>query len=380
MRITVAVVVCAIALPVAAAELSAVQALEAGLTYADSGSARKAVPLLKRALDSKKLDAKQQARAHLGLGMCHAQLEQPDQVVKQLEQAIALDPKLAKAYLLLGMTHDLGDQLPQALAAYRRGVAALPDDAELLHGLGLAELSAGEVAAAVEHLRAAQKHKPHDTALAGDLGYAQLRAGQFEAAIGSLNEALVDDLGRGDGASGSDLYTYLGDAHAGKNDLQRALDAYDRALEIDPAKTRARFHKGLVLSQKGDLAGAMGCFRAVLRSEPKNLRAQLELGAALARTGGSSTEEAERTLRAVLQQDPSYSDAYVELARIAVGRGDLAVARRLLEQALERRPDDERALEALDQLLGQTKDAAAQAKVREKLKQLKQPPAKERRK
>lgn len=357
------------------------QALEAGLTYADSGAARKAMPLLKRALDSKKLDAKQQARAHLGLGTCHAQLEQPEQVVKQLEQAISLDPTLGKAYLLLGMTHDLSDQQPQALAAYRRGVAALPEDGELLHGLGLAELSAGEVAAAVEHLRAAQKRKPHDTALAGDLGYAQLRTGQFEAAIASLNEALVDDLDRSapGGAGSADLFTYLGDAYAGKSDLPRALDAYDRALEIEPGKTRARFHKGLVLAQKGDLAGAMGCYRAVLRSEPKNLRAQLELGAALARTGGSSTEEAERTLRAVLQQDPSYSDAYVELARIAVGRNDLPAARKLLEQALERKPDDERTLEALEQLLGQLKDSAAQAKVRERLKQLQKPPAKERR-
>jgi len=374
MRTIIAVTLCAIALPVAGAELSATQALEAGLTYADSGVARKAMPLLKRALDSKKLDARQQARAHLGLGMCHAQLEQSEPAIKQLEQAIGLDPTLGKAYLLLGMTYDQSEQQQQALTVYRRGIAVLPDDAELLHELGLSELMAGEVAAAVDHLRAAQKQKPHDSELAGDLGYAQLRAGQFGAAIGSLSEALTDGIGN------ADLFTHLGDAYAGKNDLQRALDAYDRALEIEPGKTRARFHKGLVLAQKGDLAGAMGCYRAVLRGEPKNLRAQLELGSALARTGGGSLEEAERTLRAVLQQDPSYSDAYVELARIAVARGDLAVARRLLEQALERKPDDERALEALDQLLGQVKDGAAQAKVRERLKQLRQPPTKERRK
>ncbi|MFH1810193.1 MAG: tetratricopeptide repeat protein [Pseudomonadota bacterium] len=340
-------------LPNTVRALTAEELLRAGTTYAESGAASKAIPVLQRVLKLKGVPPEQQARAHLGLGISYAQLDKSDLTIQHLDQALALDPKLAKAYLVLGMSYDLAEQPAKALEVYRRGIAAVPGDGPLLHELGLTELMVGEVESAVTHLKAARRTRPEDADLMGDLGYAQLRAGLYNDAVTSLTDALAY------GSGNPDLFTHLGDAYAGNGLPKKALDSYDRALDLDPAKVRARFHKGLLLAKKDDLTGAIACYRDVLRRAPDHQRARLALAASLRRVGGRSVEESERILRASVTEDPSFADGYVELARIAVGKKDLGQARSLLEQALERRADHAGARSLLREVLTAQGDQAA---------------------
>lgn len=310
--------------------LSNAKSLQLGTAYAQQGYAKKAIPLLKKSLRDKNLDKAMRATGYYSLGLSYAQLDRDKETVQALEKSLALDDKRLKAYLLLGMTHDLAQRPEQALLVYRRGIKALPGQGQILRELASTELMLGHNKDGIKHLRQAIQRDPDLPELRADLGYALLRDGQFEASIDSLTEALSM------GPANADLLTHLADACAGAHKPRLAIDHYRHALELNPKKTRARYHLGLLLKQQGQNAAAMNAFRQVLRRDNKHQGAKIALASILAQTQGKDRKEAKVILHQVLQQDPSYSTAYLGLAQIALAEGQPDEAQKYVQAGLAR--------------------------------------------
>jgi tetratricopeptide (TPR) repeat protein len=163
----------------------------------------------------------------------------------------------AECSLELGDFEDARDCFELALAHALANVRAQC-------GLGRLLRAAGDIAGSIEHLRAAAQRLPNDADIL------------FELAL-SLN--------RGD-------------------DATAALDAYQRAIAINPAHHGALVNCGLVyLSQLGEPQRAADCFRAAIAAYPQSVAAQANLGLALQEQGQPA--EALAHYERLLARDPA---------------------------------------------------------------------------
>jgi tetratricopeptide (TPR) repeat protein len=93
-----------------------------------------------------------------------------------------------------------------------------------------------------------------------------------------------------------------------------AIDAYRRALALDPEHADALVNLGRLLHEEGDLAGAEACYRRALAAQPEDPTAAYDLGVAL-EDAGRFVEAAVAYERAVAA-DPDFADAHFNLAAI----------------------------------------------------------------
>src|SRR5436190_1667029 len=95
-----------VVLMTAAAGMEPKELVMAGEAYAQGGQGKKAIPVLKKAMESGKLTPQEHSRALVALGLSYSQLEQHDEARKAFEDALQKNPDEEKAYVMLGMTLD----------------------------------------------------------------------------------------------------------------------------------------------------------------------------------------------------------------------------------------------------------------------------------
>jgi tetratricopeptide (TPR) repeat protein len=91
-----------------------------------------------------------------------------------------------------------------------------------------------------------------------------------------------------------------------------AIDAYDRALCVDPRKPEALINCGTLCYEDGNLRKAAEYFRRALEVDPENALAHFNLGSVLEEVG--RLEAARLHLRDAVRLDPNYPDAHYNLA------------------------------------------------------------------
>lgn len=91
-----------------------------------------------------------------------------------------------------------------------------------------------------------------------------------------------------------------------------AIDAYDRALCVDPRKPEALINCGTLCYEDGNLRKAAEYFRRALEVDPENALAHFNLGSVLEEVG--RLEAARLHLRNAVRLDPNYPDAHYNLA------------------------------------------------------------------
>jgi tetratricopeptide (TPR) repeat protein len=106
----------------------------------------------------------------------------------------------------------------------------------------------------------------------------------------------------------------------------QAIDAYDRALCIDPGKLDALLNCGTLCYEEGNLKKAAEYFSRALQVDPENVLAHFNLGSVLEEVG--RLEAARLHLRDAVRLDPSYSDAHYNLAFVCEKLGAYNEARK----------------------------------------------------
>lgn len=164
-------------------------------------------------------------------------------------------------------------------------------------GRALAEgawlLRTNQPQAAVDKLLPLYEQAPTNADVAINLGGAYILMAKWNKAVRVLSKAAELHT------DNSMIWTNLAAAHLGRLELsgpqqqERAIRAYERALEIDPATPNIQYHLGLIYKERGELAEAIRRFEEAIKVNPADKDASYwiaRLSALLAAAEGRGAE------------------------------------------------------------------------------------------
>ncbi len=150
------------------------------------------------------------------------------------------------------------------------------------------------------------------------------------------------------GRAFADAHHLLGLSYELAGQPERALEAFDRALSLNPNYVEANIHRGIVLADLGREGEAAEAFARARQSGsedrggvPQHHAAKLanqhaELGEAYAEAG--ALNEAINQYRRALELGPSFHDLRYRLGRLLLDAGRSLEAREELEKVVAARP------------------------------------------
>ena len=112
---------------------------------------------------------------------------------------------------------------------------------------------------------------------------------------------------------------------ADKRTRAEAMEAYDRALRMDPAKVDALLNCGTLYYEDGNFEKAVEYFVRAISLQPDSALAHFNLGSVLEELG--NLEAARKHLRQAVRLELNYPDAQYNLAYVCEKLGALAEAR-----------------------------------------------------
>lgn len=280
---------------------------------------------------------------------------------------------LLEGWMLLGSLDIEDGKLADAEAAFRRAATSAVESRRPLTSLALVVLERGDSEQALSTLRSLVVQDPSDLAARRLLARALAAAGRLDEAVQELEQLAVLDpenlentfllatayLRQGKPESAephfvelakrrpiAPTWVLIGRVQRDFGNYERAREALEKALELDPKARRAHHYLGSValLDQgRGLLDEAMGHFEAELELAPNDPLANLHLGIGLVEKRRYQ-EAVERLERARAAGAPE-SDAlqFLGQAYLAIGRPEDAVdaLTRALELAREEALDPE---------------------------------------
>lgn len=313
--------------------------------------------------------------------------QQPDAARQRYEALLKRDPRSSSAMLALaGLTRRTGGSRQQAAGWLDRAVQANALDAQTWRSAIEFHRSDGDGAAALARAQAAAVALPNDPELMALLADCLLAERDVQQAISTLNRLV--ELRR----DSADAHLRLAGAHVAANNLSRARQLSERALQLDPESPLARRTaiglalldqrpssaldlsrevqrrqpraalgwqlEGEIAMHQGDAQAGAAAFRKALANEP-GTEVAMQLYVALQRAGRAA--EASQHARSWLQAQPQ-DLAFVSLiGEQAMAAGDWATAETHYRQALKLQPDSPMVLNNLAYTLLQRKDPGALA-------------------
>ncbi len=143
----------------------------------------------------------------------------------------------------------------------------------------------------------------------------------------------------------ADAHAQLGVLHMDLKDVDAAIEAFERALKIDPDDPDLHNNLGFALLTAGRADEAVGSLREALRLDGTRIRTRNNLGYALVAAGDDG-----EALR-VFQAASPPADAFFQLGIGLEMRGDSSAASEAYTEALRLDPNHSRSREALDRLV-----------------------------
>lgn len=245
-----------------------------------------------------------------------------------LKQVVASDPKNHRAWFDLGFVYNETGRTAEAIEAYRKSVEANPTVFESSLNLGVL-LARAKDPEAEKYLRAATQLKPS----------ARPQEAHARAWL-TLGHVLE------------------------RKDPKQALDAFQRAAELQPKEVEPHLTAGIVAERLGDMAVAEKEYRAAATLDPKSSEARAGLINVYMKA--KRLPEAEAALREYLRSDPQNQNARTQLGRVLAAQGKTEEAVAELETALSRSGDPQARRELAQLYL----DAKQYGKAAEQLKSL----------
>ena len=130
--------------------------------------------------------------AHNRLGRAWFSQGRLDEAVRELQEAVRLNPHFAEAYISLGRTFAASKQVDAAIACYQKALEIQPD--YVVAHLDLSDILSQnkQVDAAVVHCQKALEIEPNNETAYNNLGYALFQKGQADEAIFQYQKALAN--------------------------------------------------------------------------------------------------------------------------------------------------------------------------------------------
>ena len=254
-----------------------------------------------------------------------------------LEEAVAVDPASAAAHLALGHAYLVDNEFPQAVIHLQRAIELGEHGLTAGIYLGSALWENGQLEAAENVYRETLERHPNHALTQRSLGGLLLWQGRYAEAVPLLQRAAAQSF------SSPELQYDLASALAGAGQVETALEAYRRTIELAPDLAQAHYGYAVLLARSGKrepAARELAEFRrlqaqAAEKTDQEYLRnARLNYGWNLLSEGKAA--EAVQYFESL----PPSRDRLVGLAKALSATGDHRRAIGALEQALLLSPGD----------------------------------------
>ncbi len=312
------------------------------------------------------------AEAHLDLGLVLGREGKIDEAIAELRRSLQIDPKAPSGHTFLGIFLYQTDQVDDARRELAEAIRLQPDNMEALQWLGMLELSSGHADRAVDPLDRAvhldprnldvleYRAKAHKTV--AEESYAQMaRIDPNSWRVHKVRAELLAGEGRASESiaeyeaavkletRNSELWEGLGDEYRVRNELEKARQAYAKALELSPGNPIAMYNLGSTEIGLGDAAAGVPFVEAMLKVYRTSPVAEYYLGRGLATLG--QDEKARSAFEKSIAEAPTGESAkrsWYELTRLYRKLGRTSEAQQALAKytamrdATEKQADAER--------------------------------------
>jgi tetratricopeptide (TPR) repeat protein len=263
----------------------------------------------------------------------------PEKAVALFEAAAKDEPELCAAWVNAGILHERKQRTDRALADYRGGVRASPSCADGFAALASYELRHGDPKTAEGYARDGLRSRPTHSSLRNRLAEALIAQNKIKDALEQALSVLKTDERDADAMlnlsrayygekkfelsrlaannareiapNRGDIYHQIGVLYLQSNERPKALVAFKRAAELDPALVGTQVNLTQLLTEAGDFEGALAAAKAAVSYAPASVKAKLAL--ANAYRGMQQLRDAELAYLALLDKDPKNDDALYNL-------------------------------------------------------------------
>jgi tetratricopeptide (TPR) repeat protein len=162
-----------------------------------------------------------------------------------------------------------------------------------------------------------------------------LNEGKYEEAIEKFSEAIADDL------ENPIFYYYRGAAFEKAGDLDKAMEDYQRSVELKPDFILPTANIGKIFAKKREHEKAIEFYKKAVELGDQDATHYYNYGVCLMNLGKNM--QAKDVLEKLISLDENYSDAYYQLGIIYIGLGDSAKAKEFLQKFIDMDPENQNA-------------------------------------
>ncbi|MEF8795108.1 MAG: tetratricopeptide repeat protein [Salinivenus sp.] len=250
---------------------------------------------------------------HVKIARTYQKLSVTDSARIAYEKALSLDSTNANAHMMYGQFLENQGNLETALSHSRKALELDPENINYQFAVGSQLYRTGHLEEAVKYLKRAADERLLHSAAQHNLGQVLERLGKPEKANYYFTRAdsarrLINQISSvqkqaSQNSSNVSNWIRLGKLYFEAGALDRALQAYRRAVRIQPGNLTVQHRIAETLLRKGAIDDAIQRFRSVLEAEKSYVDAWLGLG--LAYATDSRCQEARRAWKRALKYQPS---------------------------------------------------------------------------
>jgi tetratricopeptide (TPR) repeat protein len=309
-----------------------------------SGHSQEGLEALMKAAEMPGASAESEDR----IGFLFAVLGRRAEAADHFEKSISLNGAYAPAHYHLGVARWLEKDTDRGLPELQEAAKLQPSVFDYRYRLGSAYLELGRHEEASSELNAAVAIDRSQVDAWKALGQALRRKPDFDGAVDAYRRAV--ELNPNDNETRNGYATLLIEARY----PERAIKESEQVLRRDPANAAAQMNIGYAYLKIGEFDKAETAYRAAVADDPKSPAAHYDLAIALKMK--DQLEAAQKEFRAAIELDPSLAEAHYTLGITYWQLGDFPATKQEMKAAIAARPDYAEAHYTLGIVLKQSGD------------------------
>lgn len=291
-------------------------------------------------------------RWHYYLGTTQSALARYAEAIAAFKEAVRLQPNDLPAQLRLADTFLAAGDFRASQSLYEVLTKQAATQAQALYGLGQIKIALGEKAAGIAHFRQALTLFPaygaahyalglalRDQGQRGEAQYHLTLSQQYKYQRPSLDDPLLEAIANLNASATDQLQRGVDFASLGN--LEPAIVAHERALEINPKLVQAHINLISLYARVGQIEKAEKHYQAAVAINPNLADSHFNYGVIL--LGLERYAEAAQAFHRSLERNPFSADAHYNYAVIIERDGKLDEAARHYQQALANNPEHRQA-------------------------------------
>jgi type IV pilus biogenesis/stability protein PilW len=254
------------------------------------------------------------------------------------------ETKTAQFHYQMGVNYLGEGKTTQAIKELDEAVKISPGNADYQHGLGLAYQQKGLYDDAITKYKKALELDPKLTEARNNWGTVLLATGKNDEAIATFEQCLKDKVY----ATPEKAAYNIGVAYFNKKDLDKAMEYYQKAINLKEDNAVAMYNLAFCLEEKKNVPKAAQWYKKAATSDPTFKEANYRLGVIL--TDQQDYKGALEALKKAVDIDPKYISAQYQMGIVLLKLGQEAEGRKSLEMVMNEEPEGELGKKAREEL------------------------------